>query len=404
MSEQKKYSGPLRSLILFWVSVLVFVGFFVGVIIGVSISTHQRYSSTENGGYFDSSLYSEVEQLLHDNYLNAKKIDDKTLFYGALRGMVSAVGDPYTTFFDPQANKDFNEELSGSFDGIGAELGIKNNRLTVIAPLPDSPAERAGLRAGDAVVSINKKDASSMSLDEAVAEIRGKRGTSVQLTIYHMDSNDVKTISIQRATIVVPTVVVKYVGDIAVLSLYNFNAESEKQFVQKITEVKKHGVTGLVLDLRNNPGGFLDKAVSIASAWLDKGQNVVSEVSQDEHTTDAYPAIKQVAAPAVPLVILVNEGTASAAEILAGALQDYGKATLIGTKTYGKGSVQEVKDLPDGSAVKITISQWVTPKGRFINEVGITPDMVVPMTDADYAANKDPQLEKALGVVKAKAK
>ena len=395
MMAKTHYSAPRRTLLFFWIAILIFAGFFAGVVSGVKLANPQTYVPENGGQYFDAQLYEEVSSVLRETFVDPTRINNKDLFYGALKGMVAAVGDPYTTFFDPQENKEFNDELSGSFGGIGAELGMKNNRLTIIAPLPGSPAERAGLRAGDIIVSIDKTDAAGFSLDEAVAAIRGKRGTSVQLAIYHTESNDLKTVTIRRDTIVVPTVLVKYTSDLAVMSLYNFNAESEKQFIRGITEIKSHGVRGMILDLRNNPGGFLDKSVQVASAWLQKGVPVVREVAK-EKTTQTYTAVNQIAAPQGPLVILVNEGTASAAEILAGALQDHGKAILIGAKTYGKGSVQEVKELTDGSAVKITISQWVTPNGRLINEVGITPDIIVPMTDADYAAGNDPQLDRAV--------
>lgn len=391
---------------IFWIALLVFVSFFSGFVVAVKIALQpeRSYQFSQDGQsyeYFDPRLYSEVISLLKKHYVEKDSLNDRELFYGALRGLVAAIGDPYTVFFSPKAHDEFDEELKGSFDGIGAELGIKNNRLTVIAPLANSPAEKAGLRAGDVILSIDGTDTSDLTLDGAVSRIRGKSGTTVKLNVFR-DGNGEQTlsISIQRATIVLPTVRLAYEGDVAHLSLYSFNSEAEKQFVQSLRELQDRKISGLIIDLRNNPGGFLDEAVNIASAWLDKGQVVVREVYQADRSANEFPAIGQLQAPRVPTVVLVNEGTASASEILAGALQDYKKATVIGVTTYGKGSVQELKTLPDGSGLKITVSQWLTPLGRFINKHGIDPDIEVKMTAEDYTADRDPQLERALEFIR----
>ncbi|MBI4128597.1 MAG: S41 family peptidase [Parcubacteria group bacterium] len=388
---------------------LLFAAFLVGYLFG-STSVPPRTGKytvegdSKNLGYFDEKLYAEVLSALKNNYVEKQKIEDKKLFYGALQGLVAAVGDPYTVFFNPTENRQFNEELKGSFEGIGAELGIKDDRLTVIAPLADSPAQKAGLRAGDLILSIDAKETASLTLDQAVALIRGREGTTVALTVYRRENgNGSLTISIRRATITIPSVRTVVEDGVALISLYNFNNESERQLVRALNDLRDRDLKGLILDLRNNPGGFLDKSVNIASAWLEKDQVVVREHYQDESLNKDYVAIRQITAPAVPTVVLVNEGTASASEILAGALQDYGRASVVGAKTYGKGSVQDLRTLPDGSGLKITISQWVTPNGRLINNQGIVPDVEVKMTAEDFEQNRDPQLEKAKELIREKS-
>ncbi len=401
-SMQSKTSNPVM---LFWIAMLLFISFFSGFVIALRVTGVSSNSSVvvakslSDVGYFDEKLYTDVWSLLKNNYVDKKKIDDKKLFYGALQGMVAAVGDPYTTFFDPQASKDLNDELQGSFEGIGAEIGMKDNHLTIIAPLPSSPAEKAGLRAGDTILSIDGKDASALTLDEAVSQIRGKANTTVKLSIYHIDGKAPIDVTVTRQTITVPAVKEEEQDGIAIIHLYKFSADSEHEFISALREASAKPIKGLIVDLRNDPGGFLDQAVLIASAWVDTGQVVVREVYHDERLSKEYDAQPQFAAPKVPTVLLVNEGSASAAEILAGALQDYGKATLVGAKTYGKGSVQDLRSLADGSELKITISQWLTPHGRIINGEGITPDKVVPMTQDDYDKKLDPQLDAAKAII-----
>ena len=349
---------------------------------------------------FDATLFAKVITLVKSKYVDKEHIDDKALFYGALKGAVAAIGDPYTVYLDPKSNDDLNQELSGAFEGIGAEIGIKDNRLVVIAPLAGSPAEKAGLHAGDTILSINGIDSSTFTIDNAVSQIRGKAGTTVTLSIYRDGPKpETHDFTVTREKIKFPSVDVKWHDKVAVMSLYNFNQNSDKEFFAALTTVSQAHPTGIVLDLRNNPGGLLDRAVSIASAWIPKGHVVVHEEYHDSSQNIDYTATSAVKAPDVPLVVLVNEGSASAAEILAGALQDYGIAKLVGKKTYGKGSVQDLESLPDGSGVKVTISKWLTPKKRAINNVGIEPDVTVEYTAADAAASKDPQLDAALKLI-----
>ena len=358
-----------------------------------------RQSSQTKGQEFnlDFDLFWSIWDRLHTDYVNRTQLDDQALFYGAIRGLVEAAGDPYTVFFDPQETEQFNDELSGTFDGIGAEISIKENRLTIVAPLPDSPAEKAGLQAGDIILAINDEDVSHLSLDAAISKIRGPRGSQVKLTVIHnSDGGQAEDVTITRDRIDVPTV--KWEMDdqrIAYIQVVSFSEDVEKKFVKALTEVIKANPVGLIIDLRNNPGGYLTASVDIASAWVPENQVVVREIFTDASKNNEYRAKKQLAAPKVPTIVLLNQGSASASEILAGALQDYQLATIVGETSFGKGSVQNYEDLTGGSSLKLTVAKWLTPKGRSIDDLGIAPDIEVPLTAEDIQADKDPQLDKA---------
>ncbi|MFH0874103.1 MAG: S41 family peptidase [Candidatus Komeilibacteria bacterium] len=353
----------------------------------------------------DFSVFWKVWDLLKGEYVDRSQLDEQKLYYGAIRGMVDAVGDPHTLFLAPQENQEFSQDLNGSFDGIGAEISAKDGNLVVVAPLPGSPAAKAGIKAGDIILSIDDVSAQNLNIDEAVAKIRGPKGTSVVLLVIHKDSTNSKPekITVQRDTIDIPVISSSVdASNIATIRIISFNQDVEKKFISALNDITKKNPKGLIIDLRNNPGGFLDQAVAIASAWVKEGDVVVKESFIDAGKDTTYAARKFVRAPEVPTVVLINGGSASASEILAGALQDYGLATVVGEKSYGKGSVQNLEQLPDGSAVKITVAKWLTPKGRSIQDQGIQPDVVVPFTDADVQANKDPQLDKALELIKQK--
>lgn len=353
-------------------------------------------------------LWRQLKQRYH-----TQPVSDQALFYGAMSGMAASLGDPYTVFFEPKSAADFSDALQGKFEGIGAEIGIKDEQLQVIAPLPNSPADKAGLMAGDAILEIDKRDTNNMSVDRAVSLIRGPKGTVVTLTIGRMTkekdakgkdkpSATTKQIPITRDTIVVKSTNVKYVRDgVAVIEINHFNADTSDLFAQAVTEVLSKDPKGIVLDMRNDPGGYLDKAIDVASAWV--GERVVVQEKQQGKITGQYDGTSVARLKGIPTVVLVNGGSASAAEIVAGALQDYGVAKLVGTKTFGKGSVQDYSEFPDKSSIKITIAEWLTPKGRSINKIGITPDVTVDKTEADYNDNRDPQLDKALEILTGKS-
>lgn len=319
--------------------------------------------------------------------------------YGAIEGLTAAYGDPYTTFFPPKDSKDFNDEVRGDFGGIGAEIGIKDDVLSVIAPLKGTPAERAGLKAGDAILKIDKKFTAGMTVEDAIAIIRGPKGTKVTLTI--KQNGDTKDVSIERDTINIPTIDTKLRDDgVFVISLYNFSSNSATLFRGALREFILSGSDKLVLDLRNNPGGYLEAATDMASFFLPTGKTIVTEDSgskapQKSDRSKGYDVFTD----KLKMVILLNGGSASASEILAGALHDHGIAKLVGEKSYGKGSVQELLDVTPETSIKVTVARWLTPKGNWISGKGITPDFVVPLTKKDYDKKLDPQMDKAVAIL-----
>jgi carboxyl-terminal processing protease len=344
----------------------------------------------------DFNLFWEVWDALEQNYVDKDKLSDKNMFYGALHGLVNSVGDPYTVFMDPQIAKEFSEDLAGTFEGIGAEIGIKNDILTIIAPLPDMPAAKAGLLAGDQVYAIDGESTAGINVDAAVNKIRGPRGTAVVLSVMRDGQDAPKDFSITRDTIVVRSVNTEYreKDKIFVVKITNFNDDTLELFNQAVKEIIDRNPTGIILDLRNDPGGYLETAIEVASEWVEEGVIVTekyNETKKNEHLARGRARLKN-----YRTVVLVNQGSASASEIVAGALQDYGLATIVGKKTFGKGSVQNLTMLEDGSSIKITVAKWLTPKERSINDEGIMPDTEIDLTADDFNANKDPQMDKAL--------
>ena len=323
-------------------------------------------------------------------------LDPQKMLYGAISGMMEATGDPYTAFLNPDEAKLFEEDLNGTFSGIGAEIGIKKDRLTVIAPLDDSPAKEAGLRAGDLINKINDESTLGMSIDEAVMKIRGEKGTEVKLTIAR--SGEEQEIAIKRANIDVKSVKYSVEDSILIIKVSRFDENT----VTLIREAENYGVSqnvkGVVLDLRNNPGGLLDSAIDVSSEFIEKGI-VVIEKEEKKNKSRNYKASgkgKMIDRDKYPLIILVNEGSASASEIVAGAIRDNRRGQLLGEKTFGKGSVQEIIKLPGGSELKITVAHWYTPKDVNISKEGLQPDTAVKLTDEDFNNDRDPQMDKAL--------
>jgi carboxyl-terminal processing protease len=350
----------------------------------------------------DFSLFWKTWDLLKEKHVDKGNLDAQKLIYGAIKGMLQATGDPYTNFFDPQESKSFSEDLEGSFEGIGAELGIKDKILTVITPLDESPAQKAGLRAGDKIMKIGDQSTLDMNIYGAVDLIRGKKGTEVKLTIFREGETDTMEISIIRQTIEVKSVKMEIVeGNIANLRINKFGDKTSQEFDAAMNQIIEKEAKGIILDLRNNPGGFLESSVKIASRLMSRGKAVVIEEDSNGNRNTLYTSGGDKLS-GLPLVVLVNEGSASASEILAGALRDDLQIPLIGTKTFGKGSVQELVNLSGGSSVKITVAKWMTPNGDYIMEKGITPDTEVKLTKDDYDNNRDPQLDKAKEVLKGK--
>jgi carboxyl-terminal processing protease len=314
--------------------------------------------------------------------------------WGAIQGLASAYGDPYTVFMPPSEAKQFQDDIRGDFQGVGMELGVKDGVLTVIAPLKGTPAERAGLRSGDMIISIDKASTDGMSTDEAVKLIRGEKGTTVTFTIIRDGKSS--EIPVVRDTIVVPTIETETKDGVFVISFYSFTANSSQLFSKAIAEFRSSGSKKLLVDLRSNPGGYLESAVSIASHFLPKGAAVVTEdyKGKQENTVHRSRGIGGLP-EGTQVAILIDQGSASASEILAGALQDADAATLIGTRSFGKGSVQELVDI-NGGALKVTIARWLTPSGRSISDGGLTPDIEVEYTAENRAAGTDPQKDRAI--------
>ncbi|MEK7130280.1 MAG: S41 family peptidase [Patescibacteria group bacterium] len=404
-----KFSKHFTSAIIIIIALLSFV---VGIFIGTTQKQAQELASQFTSG-LDGTALGGVAAVPQD--LNFKlfwevwqkvKVDavdhnvtDQDLFYGAVRGVVGALKDPYSVFFTPDETKKFNEELSGSFEGIGAEIGFnKNNILSIIAPLPATPAERAGLKAEDMILKIDGQDTTDMSLEDAVSKIRGPKSTEVTLNIFREGFSEPKEFAIIRDRIQIESVkweIKEASGKkFAYIKISHFNADTGDKFEKIVMPVLQKNPDGIILDLRNNPGGFLDVSVDIAVFWTGDKTVVIEQIKGDKKEELKGNGIARF--QDIPTIVLVNGGSASASEIVAGALQDHGKAKIVGTKTFGKGSVQELESLGNGSSLKLTVAKWLTPKGVSISEKGITPDIEVKFTDKDFEEKKDPQLEKAL--------
>lgn len=320
--------------------------------------------------------------------------------WGAIEGLAASYGDPYTTFFPPEKSKQFEDEVRGDFGGIGVEIGIRENILTVIAPLKGTPGEHAGLKPGDLILKVDGTFTTGMTVEDAITLIRGPRGTTVTLTL--RQNGTIKDIAIVRDTIIIPTVDTKLRDDgVFVISLYNFSANSPSLFRGALREFVLSGTDKLVLDLRNNPGGYLEAATDIASWFLPVGKTVVIEDSGGKNPQKIHKSVGyDIFNDDLKMTILINEGSASAAEILAGALGEHGVATIVGEKSFGKGSVQELVEVTPETTLKVTVARWLTPKGRSISENGIVPDKEVKMTKEDVEKKNDSQMEKAAEVVK----
>ncbi len=321
---------------------------------------------------------------------------------GAIDGLVDAYGDPYTVFLPPVDTQALNQDISGNFSGVGMEVGIRDGVIAVIAPLPETPAERAGIVAGDIVVLIDGKSTDGMRVDEAVRLIRGEKGTTVTLTIFRQGDTEVREIAMVRDTINVPTVTTTKDGEVFIVALHSFNELSEAKMQEALREFVRSGATNMVLDLRGNPGGLLQSAVAIAGFFLPTGKVIVRESFGDNEEEKLYRSQGRTLRSFAPkdLVVLIDGGSASASEILAGALKAHGVATLMGATTFGKGSVQELIQLPSGASVKVTVARWLTPEGVSISEGGLAPDIAIARTPQQVVEGVDPQKAAALNFLR----
>ncbi|MBT3817452.1 MAG: S41 family peptidase [Candidatus Magasanikbacteria bacterium] len=317
----------------------------------------------------------EVWDMVKDKHVN-QPVDDTALFYGAMEGLVAGLDDPYSVYFPPTDAKEFTESLSGEFEGIGAQIGLKDSQLVVIAPLEKSPAMLAGIKTNDKIMTIDSEATYGITVEEAVTRIRGPQGTDVILGVSRESEEGILDITITRDTINIPTINWEMKeSNLAYLRISHFNEDTLDEFYEAVGNIMIEEPRGLILDLRSNPGGFLETSVIVASEWVEDGAVVLEEFKDGNRESYMRKGTKRFVD--MPTIVLVDGGTASGSEIVAGALQDYGKATVVGTQTFGKGSVQEFEILPDGSAIKITIAKWLTPDARAIDGVGITPDIVL---------------------------
>lgn len=383
------------------------VTFFSGLHIGSGLTGNLSVNSFFPGHKTEASesvrdlqIFWEVWELLNTKFVNSTTTDDvsdEDLIHGAIAGMVRAYGDPYTVYLPPEEASMFEDDISGNFSGVGMEVGMRDSLLTIIAPLPDSPAFRAGLRAGDSIIRIDDVSTESMSVDEAVKRIRGEAGTTVTFSIFREGDSEFRTVEVVRDTITIPITKIEEYGDVFVLKLYSFNALSEVETQKALRQFVKSKKSKLVLDLRGNPGGYLQSAVAIGSFFLPIGKTVVRENFGDNENETVYRSSGKTFRTFTPenFVVLVDGGSASASEILAGALKEHGVATIIGSQTFGKGSVQELIRLDNNASLKVTIARWLTPLGLSISENGLTPDIVVDITEDDRANERDPQLDRA---------
>ncbi len=358
------------------------------------------------------NLFWEVWDKLNERFVNKDKLDPQKMYYGAIKGMVQSLDDPYTFFMTPKENQKSKDDLQGIFEGIGAQLGLKNGSIVVISPLKDSPAEKAGLKPGDMIIKVDGKSTKNWTLLDAVKKIRGKHGTQVVLTVLR----DTKKLDIKitRDVINVPSVETKTEKSVSCskdckkvgyIKINQFGDKTIKEWDRAVKEVyqkwNRKQIVGLVLDLRGNPGGYLNDAVYIASEFIPKGKVVVTQKSTIEKEKKYY-ANRNGKLLDIPVVVLIDRGSASASEILAGALRDYKRATIVGEKSFGKGSVQQALDFNDGSGLHVTIAKWILPDGDWINGKGLQPQIKIEnkvSENSTLTRKEDLQLEKAISVL-----
>jgi len=391
----------IRQILLFAIVAFLFLG--IGFRIGREKSVYKV--TGESVKEIDTTVMNEVLARLKQYYLKPEDIEAKKLMYGAAEGMTASLGDPYTAFYPPTENVRSKEDLQGEFGGVGIQLGYIDDTLAVMAPLKGTPAEKAGIRAGDLILRIKDeaknidRDTSDLKIDDAVDIIRGPKGTTVILTIFHDGENESEDIPLVRDIINVPSTEIEWLDDgkVAVLRVNKFGEQTLTEWNKMVDQVIAQKATGVILDLRNNPGGFLQRAVDLGEEFISGG---VVVQQRDRNTTESIEVGRSGRLIGKPLVVLINKGSASASEILAGALRERVGTKLVGEKSFGKGTVQEVQDLPGGAGLHVTIAEWLLPSGKNIHEEGLTPDVEVKFEFDEKNPESDNQMDKALEVLK----
>ncbi|MFC1756817.1 S41 family peptidase [Patescibacteria group bacterium] len=388
---------------------IIIAVFFAGVFLGyqnrpevdkiTSLLNKEDLMVLNNEQQFDFSSFWKTWSAVQEKYVSNDELDKQEMIWGSIAGLVASLDDPYSVFFPPKESEIFESTVRGDFEGVGMEIGARDGILTVVSPLKGTPAHRAGMKAGDKVLKIEEIFTSDLTIDEAVQLIRGERGTKVTLTVLREEIEEPFQVEITRDRINIPVIETSIKdGGIFVIELYSFSGKSTDSFRGALREFVGSDTNKLILDLRGNAGGYLESAIDIASWFLPIGEVVAREQFGDGeeqlYRSKGYDIFKD-----LPMVILVNEGSASASEIVAGALREHGKATLIGKKTYGKGSVQELIPIANGSSIKLTIARWLTPEGVSISKNGLEPDIEVEYSIEEFEAGLDPQMDKAIEVL-----
>jgi carboxyl-terminal processing protease len=394
VSEEAKSSVQKRLLLLFLAALIFWAGMMTGQ--GRLRLQFGSYSNlnADLPANLDYSSVNEVYNVLKQNYNG--KLTETELLNGLKAGLANAPGDPYTEYFTATEAKSFDNQLNQSFSGIGAELGKdKNGNLIVVAPITGLPADKAGLKAQDIITAVNGRSTTGLSIDDAVARIRGKAGTTVKLSLVR-DNSQQLDLSITRQNIQVPSVEHSVInGNLGYIKVTTFADDTSGSIIKAANDLKAQNVKGIILDLRNDPGGLLSAAVTVSSQWLPDGTTLLQE-KRGSTVVQTYQASGQSPLKGLPTVVLINEGSASASEITAGALHDNKAATIIGTKSFGKGVVQQLINLKDGSELKVTIASWYRPNGKNINKKGITPDQMVQPGKDDSPTGNDAQKAAAI--------
>lgn len=403
---QNYSSGILSFVIQFAVIAVIF--FAIGVVVGQKKIELQRRNFVPKITFeskvppkdqtVDFSLLWKVMETLPEKYLDKAAIDSQKLLYGAISGAVRSLGDPYTAFLDPKQNQAVKAELSGTYEGVGIQIGFnKEKRLVVIAPLAGTPASSVGISPKDLILKIDSRETFDLTLPEAVDLIRGPAGTKVKLTLLHEGEDKPYAVEIAREKITVKSVDVEFRGTdrgrVAIILVSRFGDTTDSEWDSAVNQVQLEKAVGVVVDMRNNPGGLLASAVHLGSEFIT-GTIVKQEFA--DGTVRSLSADHRGELLSIPMVVLVNDGSASASEIFAGAIADNRRGKVIGEKTFGKGTVQDAIDLDGGSGLHVTVAKWLTPKGASINGEGITPDIIVARTSEDVVASRDPQLDRAL--------